>query len=105
MIIETGADCQRKRFKKNSRNAGKVCTEGFWKVVRHPNYVGYAMWRAGFALAAGGWKWAAVTGAFTLGDFACRASKNLEEHMSQKYQGGWMHYVEEVPYKLIPGVL
>lgn len=84
MIIETGSECQRKAFKKDKRNDGKLCREGFWKYVRHANYIGYAVWRTGFAVAAGGWKWGAATAGFTILDFACRASRNLEEHMSQK---------------------
>ena len=95
MIIEIGAECQRKAFKKDKRNEGKLCREGFWKYVRHANYIGYAIWRTGFAIAAGGWKWGAATAGFTILDFACRASRGLEEHMSQKVgpnpydAGGW----------------
>ena len=85
MIIETGAECQRKAFKKkDKKNDGKLCREGLWKYARHANYIGYTVWRTGFAIAAGGWKWGAITGLFTICDFACRASRSLEDHMSQK---------------------
>lgn len=84
MVMEMSAEVQRKHFKKDKKNEGKLCTEGAWKMVRHPNYIGYAMWRTGFAIAAGGWKWGAVTGLFTIVDFALRACGSLEEHMSSK---------------------
>ena len=52
---ESLADRQLAAFKRDSRNAGKVCDAGLWGVSRHPNYffewliwVGYAL----FALAS-----------------------------------------------------
>jgi steroid 5-alpha reductase family enzyme len=54
--FEAGGDFQLSRFKKNSKNKGKVLNTGFWKYTRHPNYFGdSAVWWAYalFSIAAG----------------------------------------------------
>ena len=54
--FEAGGDFQLSRFKKDSKNKGKVLNTGFWKYTRHPNYFGdSAVWWAYalFSIAAG----------------------------------------------------
>ena len=54
--FEAGGDLQLARFKKDSKNKGKVLNTGFWKYTRHPNYFGdSAVWWAYaiFSIAAG----------------------------------------------------
>lgn len=56
--FEAGGDFQLMRFKKNTKNKGKVLNKGFWKYTRHPNYFGdSAVWWAYaiFSIAAGGY--------------------------------------------------
>lgn len=56
LSFEAGGDFQLARFKKNTKNKGKVLNTGFWKYTRHPNYFGdSAVWWsfALFSLAAG----------------------------------------------------
>ena len=55
-IFEAGGDFQLVRFKRRSKNKGKVLNTGFWKYTRHPNYFGdSAVWwsYAIFSIAAG----------------------------------------------------
>jgi protein-S-isoprenylcysteine O-methyltransferase Ste14 len=52
LAIETVAEHTRKQFKKNPKNKGKIDDTGLWSVVRHPNYLGYTLWRVGITLAA-----------------------------------------------------
>lgn len=91
MAVETCAEVQRKSFKAVKGNEARLCTRGLWGVVRHANYAGDALWRAGFAVAAGGWTWGAVTGLCTLGYFAWRATPALEERCEAKvsWLRGW----------------
>jgi protein-S-isoprenylcysteine O-methyltransferase Ste14 len=84
IAFETMAEVQRRDFRADTRNEGKVCMNGIWSAARHINYAAYALWRTGFAIAAGGWCWGAVTAVFTLGDFAGRAIPNLEAHLEEK---------------------
>lgn len=54
--FEAGGDFQLSRFKRDSKNKGKVFNTGFWKYTRHPNYFGdSAVWWAYaiFSIAAG----------------------------------------------------
>ncbi|TXG35781.1 DUF1295 domain-containing protein [Seonamhaeicola maritimus] len=54
--FEAGGDYQLARFKRNTKNNGKVLNTGFWKYTRHPNYFGDSAvwWSFGlFSIAAG----------------------------------------------------
>lgn len=53
-IGELIADAQLSAFKKDKRNAGKVCDTGLWRYSRHPNYFfQWTMWMAYFIFALG----------------------------------------------------
>lgn len=63
LALETTADWQLARFKRNPANRGKVMDSGLWRYSRHPNYFGeFCVWWGlyGIALGAGGW-WAIVS--------------------------------------------
>ena len=49
-VVETMADWQMYRFKKNGANRGKLLTSGIWYYSRHPNYFGETLlwWGIGF---------------------------------------------------------
>ncbi len=50
--LESVADRQLHRFKRDPQNRGQVCQDGLWRYSRHPNYFGeWLMWLA-FALPA-----------------------------------------------------
>lgn len=61
--LETVADFQLARFKRDARNRGRVLDGGLWRYSRHPNYFGECcVWwgLACLALGAGAW-WAVVS--------------------------------------------
>jgi len=63
LVIETAADRQLARFKRDSANRGRVLDRGLWRYSRHPNYFGECCVWWGFGclgLAAGGW-WSLVS--------------------------------------------
>ena len=43
LLIESIADMQLKKFKKDPNNKGKILTTGLWKYSRHPNYFGESL--------------------------------------------------------------
>ncbi len=51
-ILESVADRQLHRFKRDPHRRGQVCQDGLWRYSRHPNYFGeWLMW-LGFAVPA-----------------------------------------------------
>ena len=112
---------QRQVFKKDRKNKGKVYDGGLFSLSRHINYFGYTLWRTGYALAAGGWTWGAVTASFFVYDFNFRAipvlQHYLEENVSRcandylnddaftdnsQYGPEYEQYKQAVPYKFVP---
>lgn len=60
LIMETLADLQLTRFKRDPANRGRVLDRGLWRYSRHPNYFGEALVWWGFglmSLSAAAW-WA-----------------------------------------------
>lgn len=104
MAIETLTERTRKKFKDDEANEGKICREGLWDKARHINYGGYTLWRAGYALAAGGWIPALGVAAFHVYHFVSRSTVFMSEYMQSRYGEQWEKYKKEVPYVLIPGI-
>lgn len=104
MVVETVAELQRKRFKDDAANEGKVCRTGLWGLATNINYGGYALWRTGYTLAAGGWPAALVMGSFQMFDFASRSVVVMNQYMESKYGEQWRSYKADVPWVLLPGL-
>ncbi|CCC07101.1 hypothetical protein SMACR_01125 [Sordaria macrospora] len=104
MAIETLTERTRKKFKDDDANEGKICREGLWNKARHINYGGYTLWRAGYALAAGGWVPALGVAAFHIWHFVSRSTVYMSEYMQSRYGDQWEKYKKDVPYLLIPGI-
>jgi protein-S-isoprenylcysteine O-methyltransferase Ste14 len=104
ILTELISELQRNAFKKDPKNKGKAYTGGLWSFARHINYGAYSIWRAGFAMASGGWIWGAVVGAFFLSDFATRGVPILNEYCEKRYGAQWEQFKKQTPYKLIPGI-
>lgn len=102
--VELVAELQRKAFKSKKENQGKPYTGGLFSLARHINYGGYTLWRAGYALAAGGWIWGVVTGGFFAWDFATRAIPSLDAHCNDRYADLWHDYKGTTTSKLLPGL-
>ncbi|KAH7875829.1 uncharacterized protein C8R40DRAFT_1169962 [Lentinula edodes] len=105
MVLEWGSEIQRLRFKKNPRNKGRVYTKGLFGLARHINYGGYVLWRTGFAMAAAGWTWGLVTGAFYTYNFLTDGIPELDGYCKKRYTEEWSQYKRDVPYKLFPFIL
>jgi len=104
IVTELVAEIQRKRFKSDPSNKGKAYTGGLWQFARHINYGGYTLWRAGFAIAGGGYTLGALVGAFFFWDFSQRAVPILNEYCEKRYGAVWEQFKKDTPYRLIPYV-
>jgi len=104
IFTEAIAETQRRNFKQDPKNKGKVYSGGLWSIARHINYTGYSLWRAGYTLACSGWGAGAFVVSFLLADFNFRAIKVLDEYCAPKYGAQWTEYKQKTPYKLIPGL-
>ena len=82
--IEWLSEQQRHAWKKNPKNKGKVYGGGLWSLSRHVNYFGYTLWRAGYALAGGGWVWAGVTAALFSTQFIMSTIPDHQQYMEEK---------------------
>ncbi|KAF1832173.1 hypothetical protein BDW02DRAFT_20370 [Decorospora gaudefroyi] len=102
IMTELIAEIQRKRFKSKPENKGKAYTGGLWSFARHINYGGYTLWRAGYAMAGGGYTLGAVVGAFLAWDFTYRAIPVLNEYCEARYGAAWERFKKDTPYQLIP---
>jgi len=105
LALEAVAETQRKTFKDDPKNAGKLYTGGLFGLARHINYGGYTIWRASYALASGGWIWGSIMAAFFKFDFTQRAIPILDEYCTTRYGASWVEYKKKTPYLLVPGLL
>lgn len=101
-IVELTAELQRKRFKDNPANKGKLYTGGFFSLARHINYGSYTLYRTGFALTSGNYWLAALQFVLHTCDFALRAVPCLNEYCGKKYGDDWKKFQRDVPYTLFP---
>lgn len=84
LSIEWLSEQQRHSWKRNPANKGQVYTGGLWSLSRHINYFGYTLWRTGYAIAAGGWVWGAVTASLFSVTFLKASIPEHQEYMEEK---------------------
>jgi protein-S-isoprenylcysteine O-methyltransferase Ste14 len=84
ILTEAIAETQRRNFKREPKNKGKVYSGGLWSIARHINYTGYSMWRAGYTLAASGWGAGVFVVGYLLADFNFRAIRVLDGYCAQR---------------------
>lgn len=83
-FVETFAELQRKAFKDQPANKGKVYMGGFFGMARHINYGGYLVWRTGFAIFSGGLPWGAVVVSYFLWYFSNLGVPALDAYCSER---------------------
>jgi steroid 5-alpha reductase family enzyme len=68
LSMETTADIQLARFKRDPANHNRIMQSGLWRYTRHPNYFGESLVWIGFFLIAAEtpWGWLAVVSPLTL---------------------------------------
>lgn len=103
ILLELVSELQRKSFKDAPRNAGEPYTGGLFAYARSINYFGYMLWRAGFALAGGGWVWGVVVAVGFAWDFTTRAVPALDAYCARKYGVQWDELRRRVPCAFWPG--
>lgn len=100
-LLETGYDYQRAVWKQDPSNAGKPYMESLAKVVVHPNYLGYTLWRVGSCLVSGNAYFTAfVAFAFSY-DFIFNAIPGLQEHNKKRYGKVYEDYLAKT-WNFIP---
>ncbi len=84
MTVETLSEVQRKRFKSDEKNKGKVFTGGLFSLARHANYGGYTIWKSGYGLVSAGWFWGGLTLVWLSLEFARRGIPALDVYCSKR---------------------
>jgi protein-S-isoprenylcysteine O-methyltransferase Ste14 len=78
-----------------------VATDGPYRVVRHPGYLGTLAFELGTAVMLGS-LWALILGAVSAVLFVVRTA--LEDKTLQEELAGYREYAQQVRYRLIPGI-
>ncbi|KAF3049593.1 hypothetical protein E8E11_009089 [Didymella keratinophila] len=102
--VELAIELQRKAFKDDRKNRGKLCTTGAWGVVRHPNFSMNVVYGAAYGFATGGPLFALFPMAMYLGNFTTNAIPPKEVYLAEKYGEQWEKYCRVVKWKLCPWV-
>lgn len=82
--LNTGSELQRKRFKQDPRNRGKLYTDGLFRYARHINYFGDFLWVAGWALVTRN-IWALAIPILLAMGFIFGFIPSLTKHLRGKY--------------------
>lgn len=104
IVLETVSEYQRKKFKDDPANKGKVMRSGLWGWARHINYGGYALWRAAYSLASSGLVGGLVMGSFQTYDFLTRSVPELNDYCSERYGEQWESFKRDVRWTILPGI-
>jgi len=78
-----------------------VCRTGPYRIVRHPGYAGFILQSLGTPFLLGS-LWALIPGITAAALMVVRAS--LEDRMLQAELPGYGDFVQEVRYRLVPGI-
>jgi protein-S-isoprenylcysteine O-methyltransferase Ste14 len=78
-----------------------VCKTGPYRFVRHPGYAGANLQAPGMALLLGSF-WALIPAAIAVGLMTVRTY--LEDRTLQAELAGYLEYVQETRYRLVPGI-
>jgi len=91
-FFETGYEIQRKAFKDDPTNKGKLFTGGLAALCMHPNYFGYTLWRTGLPLSAGNVYIGLAEFVMFSYDFLHRGIPVLQDYMKKNYKDQYEQY-------------
>lgn len=104
ILIESISEFQRKGFKDDPKNEGKVYAGGLFGYARHINYFGYQVWRVSMSVACGGAGWGVLMGGMLWSAFTKSSIPELDEYCTKKYGMQWEEVKRKVPYAFVPGL-
>ena len=84
-----------------SERGQTVCRTGPYTFVRHPGYTGTLLQSIGMPLLLGSW-WALIPGLLAAGLMTARTT--FEDRALQAELPGYVDFVQNVRYRLIPGI-
>ena len=93
LAVEAVSEVQRHVFKRDPANRGKLYDRGLFALSRHVNYFGYMLWRTGYAMAGGGFVWAAATAGMLAYAFVKNSIPELQDYLQDKVSRHWHRVV------------
>jgi protein-S-isoprenylcysteine O-methyltransferase Ste14 len=84
-----------------SERGHTVCRSGPYRFVRHPGYVGFILQSLGTLVLLGSW-WALIPGVTAVVFMIIRTS--WEDRTLQAELPGYRDFVQEIRYRLVPGI-
>jgi protein-S-isoprenylcysteine O-methyltransferase Ste14 len=82
--FNTGGEWQRKRFKDNPKNRGKLYTQGLFRYSRHINYFGDTLWVTAWAILTRN-VWSFIIPVALAAAFVFAFIPSLEKHLKARY--------------------
>lgn len=98
------ADHTKYLFRQNPRNDGKIYISGLFSIVRHPNFLGFFVWRVAFAIECGGLLLGVAMVAMFVNLFMQTSIPGLESYLSVKYGRQWDMFKDKVKWKIFPSI-
>ena len=98
--FNTYSEIQRKRFKNNPNNKGKLYTQGLFQYARHINYFGDVCWVTGWAIITHN-LWAGIIPIMLTLGFIFFFIPELSNYLEKKYGDNYQHWSKNTK-KLIP---
>ena len=102
-FLNTFSEYQRKRFKSDPANQGKLYTGGLFACSMHPNYFGDLIWVSGYACVTHN-PFSALIPAFLFCFFYFYNAPKLDAHLRERYGKSFVDY-ERHTKRFIPFVL
>ena len=98
--LNTWSEVQRKQFKDDPANTGKLFTKGLFRFSRHINYFGDTVWVTGWAMVTGN-LWSAFIPFTLTAGFVFFFIPSLSAHLNKKYGEPYIEWTKKTK-KFIP---